>query len=73
MALYIATVMYVSIVATALILNFLFGALGITPENDHEAKMDHNMQGGIGLKRIIALLFMAVLLIGLVIFLVTNR
>lgn len=110
-ALYIAAVMYVSIVATALILNFLFGALGITPESGRkvedvaqfsfdytfymnlvfiavaaglfwlhrrhhrEAKMDHkmNMKAGIGAKRIIALLFMAVLLIGLVIFLVTNR
>lgn len=110
-ALYIAAVMYVSIVATALILNFLFGALGITPESGRkvedvaqfsfdytfymnlvfiavaaglfwlhrrhhrEAKMDHkmNMKAGIGPKRIIALLFMAVLLIGLVIFLVTNR
>lgn len=110
-ALYIAAVMYVSIVATALILNYLFEALGITPESGRkvadvaqfsfdytfymnvvflavagglfwlhrrhhrEAHMDHkmNMKGGIGPKRIIALLFLAVLLIGLVVFLVTNR
>jgi hypothetical protein len=110
-ALYIATVMYVSNVATALILNYLFGALGIIPENGRkvadvaqfsfdytfylnvvfiglaaglfwlhrqhhrEAHMDHkmNMKGGVGLKRIIALLFLAVLLVGLVVFLVTNR
>ena len=110
-ALYIAAVMYVSIVATALILNTLFGALGITPESGRkvedvaqfsfdytfymnlvfiavaaglfwlhrrhhrEAHMDHkmNMKGGIGLKRIIALLFLTVLLVGLVVFFVTNR
>ncbi|HUU73625.1 MAG TPA: permease [Burkholderiales bacterium] len=107
-ALYIAAVMYVSIVATALILNFLFGALGITPESgrkvvdvaqfsfdytfymnlvfiavaaglfwlhrryQREADMHHKMKHGVGLKRIIALLFLAVLLVGLVVFFVTN-
>ncbi len=109
-ALYIAAVMYVSIVATALILNYLFGALGITPESGRkvadvaqfsfdytfymnvvflavaaglfwlhrrhhrEAQMDHkmNMKGGVGPKRIIALLFLTLLLIGLGIFFVTG-
>jgi len=100
--------MYVSIVATALILNYLFGALGITPESGRkvediaqfsfdytfymnlvfvvvaaglfwlnrrhhrDAKMDHKMKEGIGPKRIIALLFLAVLLVGLVVFFVTG-
>lgn len=100
--------MYVSIVATALILNYLFGALGITPESGRkvedvaqfsfdytfymnlmfigvaaglfwlqrrhhrEAHMDHKMKGGVGLKRIIALLFLAVLLVGVAVFLVTD-
>ena len=107
-ALYIAAVMYVSIVATALILNYLFGALGITPESgrrvadvaqfafdytfymnlvfiavaaslvwlhrrhDREEHMDHKMKERIGPKRIIALLFLAVLLVGLAVFLVTD-
>ena len=107
-ALYIAAVMYVSIVATALILNYLFGALGITPESGRsvadvaqfafdytfymnlvfiavsaslvwlhrrhrrETHMDHKMKEGVGPKRIIALLFLSVLLVGLVVFLVTN-
>jgi len=107
-ALYIAAVMYVSIVVTALILNYLFGALGITPESGRkvediaqfsfdytfymnlvfvvvaaglfwlnrrhhrDAKMDHKMKEGIGPKRIIALLFLAVLLVGLVVFFVTG-
>ncbi len=107
-ALYIAAVMYVSIVATALILNYLFGALGIIPESGRkvedvaqfsfdytfymnlvfigvaaglfwlhrrhhrEAHMDHKMKEGIGPKRIIALLFLAVLLVGLVVFFVTK-
>ena len=100
--------MYVSIVATALILNYLFGALGITPESgrrvadveqfafdytfymnlvliavaaslvwlhrrhDREEHMDHKMKGRIGPKRIIALLFLAVLLVGLAVLLVTD-
>jgi hypothetical protein len=34
--------------------------------------MDHEMRYGIGMKRIIALLFLAVLVIGLVSFFVTN-
>jgi uncharacterized membrane protein YraQ (UPF0718 family) len=107
-ALYIAAVMYVSIVATALILNYLFGALGITPESGRkvedvaqfsfdytfymnlvfiavavglfwlhrrhhrEAQMDHKMKEGMGPKRIIALLFLAVLLVGLAVFFVTG-
>lgn len=107
-ALYIAAVMYVSIVATALILNTLFGLLGITPQSgrqvtdvaqfsfdytfymnlvfigvaaglfwlhkrhDREAEMDHKMESDIGLKRIIAVLFMAVLLVGLAVFFVTH-
>ena len=107
-ALYIAGVMYVSIVATALILNYLFGALGVIPESGRkvedvaqfsfdytfymnivfiavagslmwlhrrhkrEAQMDHKMKEGVGLKRIIALSFLAVLIIGLVVFLVTK-
>jgi len=108
-ALYIAVVMYVSIVATALILNYSFAALGITPESGrrvkdvaqfgfdytfymnlvfiavaaglfllhrqhhHEMRMDHKMGGeGIGLKRIIALLFLSVLLVGLGVFFVTG-
>ena len=108
-ALYIAAVMYVSIVATALILSYLFGALGITPESGRkvedvaqfsfdytfymnlvfiavaaglvwlhrrhhrEAHMHHKMKEDIGPKRIIALIFLAVLLVGVVVFLVTNR
>jgi len=110
-ALYIAAVMYVSIVTTALILNYLFGALGITPESGRKvadiaqfsfdytfylnlvfiavaaalfwlhrrhhrkAHMDHkmNMKGGVGLKRVIALSFLTILLVGLVLFFVTNR
>jgi len=108
-ALYIAAVMYVSIVATALILNYLFGALGITPESGRkvadvaqfafdytfymngvfvavaaglvwlhrrhhrEAHTQHKMKEGVGPKRIIALLFLAVLLVGLVVSLVANR
>ena len=109
-ALYIAAVMYVSIVATALILNYLFGALGITPESglrvedvaqfsfdytfymnlafvavaailvwlhrrhQRETSMDQkmDMDGGIGLKRIIAMSFIAVLLVGIGVFFVTG-
>ena len=40
--------------------------------HQREAQMDHKMKEGIGPKRIIALLFLAVLLVGLVVFLVTN-
>jgi len=107
-ALYIAAVMYVSIVATALILSYSFEALGITPESGRkvedvaqfsldytfymnlvfiavaaslvwlhrrhrrEADMHHKMEEDIGPKRIIALLFLAVLFVGLVVFLVTG-
>ena len=107
-ALYIAAVMYVSIVATALILNYLFGALGITPESGRnvedvaqfsfdytfymnfvfiavaaglfwlhrrhhrETHMDHKMNEGIGPKRIIAIVFLAVLFVGLVVFFGTG-
>lgn len=110
-ALYIAAVMFVSIVITALTMHYLFGALGITPgssrrvedvaqfaldytfymnvvfvclaaglvwlhkRNCREAQggMDHEMDGGIGPKRIIALLFSAILLVGLVIFFLTGE
>jgi len=103
-ALYIAGVMFVSIVITALVMHFLFAALGITPgssrqvENvtrfgfdytfylnigfallagglvwlhkryiqDAKGGMDHDMGGSVGPKRIIAFLFMGVLLVGLV-------
>jgi hypothetical protein len=107
-ALYIAAVMYVSIVATALILSYSFAALGITPESGRRVKdvaqfgfdytfymnfvfiavaaglfllhrrhhremsMDHKMGEGIGLKRIIALLCLAVLLVGLGLFFVLG-
>jgi hypothetical protein len=107
-ALYIAAVMYVSIVATALILNYLFGALGITPESGRkvedvaqfsfdytfymnivfiavaaglvwlhrrhhrETHMDHKMDEGIGPKRIIALMFIAVLFVGLAVYFVAG-
>lgn len=107
-ALYIAVVMYVSIIATALILNYLFATLGLTPESGRRVKdvtqfgfdytfymnllfiavaaglvvlhlrhhretnMHHKMGEGIGLKRIIAMLFLAVLCVGLGIFFVTG-
>ncbi len=109
-ALYIAVVMFVSIVLTALAMHYSFAALGITPESSRrvedvaqfaldytfymnvvfvllaagliwlhkrhcrEAKssMDHEMGEEIGMKRIIALLFLVVLLVGLVVFLVTG-
>lgn len=110
-ALYIAAVMFVSIVITALTIHYLFGALGITPESSRRVEdvaqfaldytfymnvvfvclaaglvwlhkrhcreaqggMDHEMDGGIGPKRIIALLFSAILLVGLVIFFLTGE
>lgn len=107
-ALYIAAVMYVSIVATALILNYSFAAFDITPKSGRrvedvaqfgldytfymnlvftvvaaglvllhhrhhrETRMDHKMDEGIGPKRIIAMLFLAVLLVGLGVFFVTG-
>ncbi len=109
-ALYIAAVMYVSIVITALAMHYLFGALGITPESSRRVEdvaqfaldytfymnvvfaclaaglvwlhkrhhreahsdMDHEMDNGIGPKRIIALLFLAVLLVGLVVYLLQG-
>lgn len=102
-ALYIAAVMFVSIVLTAVAIQYAFSALGITPESSRRAGevaqfaldytfymnavfvlvaavllwlnrrhrratdsgMDHDMGAGIGLKRIMTLLFMAVLIIGL--------
>lgn len=107
-ALYIAVVMYVSIVATALSLNYTFVMLGITPESGRrvkdiaqfgfdytfymnlffiavavglvwlhlrhrrETKLHHKMVEGIGLKRIIAMLFLAALCVGLEILFVTG-
>lgn len=109
-ALYIAAVMFVSIVLTALAIHYSFTVLGITPESSRRVKevaqfaldytfymnvvfalvaavliwlnkrhsreahsgMDHEMHHGIGMKRIIALLFLAVLVIGLVSFFVTS-
>ena len=109
-ALYIAAVMYASVVATALILNYLFMMLDITPKSglrvedvaqfsfdytfymnlafvavaailvwlhrrhQHEISMDQkmDMDGGIGLKRIIAMSFIAVLLVGIGVFFVTG-
>jgi hypothetical protein len=102
-ALYIAAVMFASIVLTAVAIQYGFSALGITPESSRRAGevaqfaldytfymnavfvvvaavllwlnkrhhratdsgMDHDMNAGIGLKRIMAWLFMAVLIIGL--------
>jgi hypothetical protein len=51
------------------------GLFWLHRRHHREAHMDHkmNMKGGIGLKRIIALLFLTVLLVGLVVFFVTNR
>lgn len=109
-ALYIAAVMYVSIVVTALTMHYSFAALGIMPESSRRvedvarfaldytffmnlgfaglaaalvwlhrrhcraasAGMDHAMGGGIGVKRVIALVFLGVLLVGCVAFLVTG-
>ena len=109
-AVYIAAVMLVSIVLTALAMHHSFAALGITPESrrrvedvaqfsldytfymnvvfvflaagliwlhkrhcrEAQSRMDHEMGEEIGMKRIIALLFLAVLLIGLVVFLITG-
>jgi hypothetical protein len=109
-ALYIAAVMYASVVATALILNYLFMMLDITPKSglrvedvaqfsfdytfymnlafvavaailvwlhrrhQREISMDQkmDMDGGIGLKRIIAMSFIAVLLVGIGVFFVTG-
>jgi uncharacterized membrane protein YraQ (UPF0718 family) len=109
-ALYIAAVMFVSIVITALAMHYLFGALGITPESSRRVEdvaqfaldytfymnvvfaclaaglvwlhkrhcrevqtdMDHKMDEGTGPKRIIALLFFAILLVGMVVFFVTG-
>ena len=109
-ALYIAAVMFVSIVLTALAIHYSFTVLGITPESNRRVKevaqfaldytfymnvvfalvaavlvwlnkrhsreahsgMDHEMHGGLGMTRIIALLFLAVLVIGIVSFFVTS-
>ena len=109
-ALYIAVVMFVSIVVTALVMHYSFAALGMTPESSRrvedvthfaldytfymnvlfaflagwlvwlhkqhcreaQSSMDHEMGEEIGTKRIIALLSLAVLLVGLVVFLVTG-
>ncbi|MBU2501570.1 permease [bacterium] len=103
-ALYIAGVMFVSIVITALSMHYLFAAVGITPESSRQVEnvtrfaidytlymniffailagalvwlhkrhiqgakggMAHGMGGGLGPKRIIALLFLGVLVVGLV-------
>lgn len=108
-ALYIAGIMFVSIVSTALILHVLFAMLGMTPESARKAadiaqfKIDytfwmniffaivaawliylhrthiqehveksHEMgEQGIGIKRIIVYLFIALILIGLVAFVST--
>ncbi len=102
-ALYIAAVMFVSIVLTAVAIQYAFSALAITPQSGRRAGevaqfaldytfymnavfvlvaavllwlnqrhrratdsgMDHEMGAGIGLKRIMAWLFMAVLSIGM--------
>jgi len=109
-ALYIAAVMFVSIVLTALVMHALFAAAGITPESgrrvDHVAQFafdytfymnllfvavaaaliwlqrryrretrsgeEHAMGGGIGVKRIIAILFLANLFVGVAVFVVTG-
>jgi len=109
-ALYIAAVMFVSIVLTALTIHYSFNMLGITPESSRHvgevtqfafdytfymnivfafvaavliwlnkrhnretnSGMDHEMRDETGIKRIISLLFLAVLLIGLVVSLVTG-
>ncbi|MCB2184184.1 MAG: permease [Desulfobulbaceae bacterium] len=110
MALYIAGVMFVSIVATALLLHILFSLLGITPESakaveeaaqfkfdytfymniffvllagvlarlhhnhkkEMSAEMDHDMGGGIDAKRVGALVFLCVLLVGIAAFFITG-
>ena len=109
-ALYIAAVMFVSIVLTALAIHYSFKVLGITPESSRQLNevaqfafdytfymnvvfvlvaavlvwlnkrhsreaqsgMDHKMRHGIGMKRIVALLSLAVLVIGLVSFFVKR-
>ena len=102
-ALYIAAIMFVSILSTALIVHYAFAVLDITPASDRRIEdiaqfaldytfymnvafafvaaalvwlnrrhpretdggMDHDMQRGIGMKRIIALSSLAVLLVGI--------
>lgn len=109
-ALYIAAVMFVSIVLTALAVHYSFTVLGIAPESSRRVNevaqfaldytfymnvvftlvatvliwlnkrhnreahsgMDHEMHHGIGMKRIITLLFLAILVIGLVSFFMTS-
>ena len=109
-ALYIAGIMFLSIVATALMMHYLFEALGITPESgrrvddvaqfafdytvymnvafvflagglvllhkrhcrETKTGMKHGMSKGIGPKRVIALLFLTVVLVGLVVSFLTG-
>jgi uncharacterized membrane protein YraQ (UPF0718 family) len=109
-ALYIAGIMLLSIVATALILHYLFSVLGITPESSRQVKdiaqfaldytfyfnllfigvagvlvwlhrshmkqmesgMDHEMEGGIGIKRIIAVSSLFILTAGIIVHILFN-
>lgn len=109
-ALYIAAVMFVSIVLTAVLMHYLFAALAITPESgrrvedvaqfafdytfymnvvfvvvaagllwldrcyrrETQARQEHDMGGGMGVKRILALAFIAMLVVGMIVFIVAE-